>query len=208
LIKLGLMGKMASGKTQLAEYFLSTYGGQRVAFADALKGDIIQYGLTPDGTILKARDRGLLQSYGQLRRGEIKEIQLPGRYLNNKEGHCFLEGREIGKSYSGYWVDQAMQKADTISNYANVIMDDIRRINEAEALRNHGFLIVKLYASDVTRRHRLLIRDGHFSEASLYDVSESEIDSIAHDVEINNDFNTDFSKRELDQIVTLLLSLT
>lgn len=211
MIKLAFVGKMASGKTELSQYFLDNYGGYRVAFADALKADVIKYRLTPDGEILKARDRSLLQNYGQLRRAEIANIDLmPQRILYNNQGKFIIEEMEpsvtfdLGKCYPEYWVDLAVAKALELSVTENVIIDDIRRANEAKALKDNGFTIVKIVASDETRKQRLNFRDGRFNERDLNNISESEVDKIPFDFGINNDRNDDTAKNELNRIVAII----
>ncbi len=215
MIKLGLLGKMASGKTTLSEHFIKKYNAQRVAFADGLKADIIHYGLTPDGKIDKARDRKLLQDYGQLRRGEISTISmLPNRVLyKNFDGKFIIEEIELdqkfelGWCYPEIWIDEAIKKALEVAKTSNVIIDDIRRKNEAEALRNNGFSIIKILASDITRRDRLIKRDGYYHESSLHNISEIEVDDIPYDFSIDNNDNyidRDNNMNVFDTIVSMI----
>jgi len=212
MLKVGLLGKMASGKTELAQYFINTYKAQRVAFADALKADIVQYGLTPDGAIVKSRDRALLQKYGQLRRGEILEINMqPFRMLYNVGGHFVMEEIELetkftlGVCYANYWVDKAIDKATALAASSNVMIEDVRRNNEAEAMKKNGFTIFKVLASDEVRKDRLIKRDGHYHESSLHDISESEVDYIPYDFGLDNNQDNDNSKKEMDFWIATLL---
>lgn len=208
---------MGSGKTELSQYFLEHFNGTRIAFADALKADIINYGFTPDGQIVKSRDRGLLQAYGQFRRGEIFRVPLAeGSMLCNVDGYAVhrqdyshgVQMINMGKNYPNYWVDQAMTKASQLGATSNIIMDDIRRLNEAEALKSNNFTIIKIWASDETRKRRLIARDGKFDETLLNDISESEVDNIPYDAILDNNKDDENGKNSLHQIVTKLLTLT
>jgi dephospho-CoA kinase len=211
MLKIGLLGRMASGKTTLSEFFIDKYKATRVAFADALKEDLIKYALTPDGTIIKSRDRALLQNYGQLRRGELSTIDLsPYRILYNDNGKFIMEELELehkfqlGWCYPEIWIDEAIKKALELATTSNVIIEDIRRKNEAEALRKHGFSVIKINASDEARKNRLIQRDGYYHESSLHNISESEVDDIPYDFIIDNNEDNENSLNELATIVTMI----
>jgi dephospho-CoA kinase len=212
MMKIAFLGKMASGKTELSEYFLETYGGNRVAFADTLKKDVIDFGFTPDGNIVKSRDRELLQNYGQLRRGELSELQVSDDITleNHNDEFIMIDHKnnltmKLGKSYTNYWVDQTISRTKFLAQANNVIIDDIRRANEAEALKQIGFTIVKINTSDEVRMRRLIKRDGDFNKKNLNNISETEVDKIPFDYELNNNYDDNNGKNELDKIVSIIL---
>jgi len=210
MIKLALMGKMACGKSTLSAKFQEFYNAKRVSLADPLKEEVLRLQLTPDGKIDKARDRGLLQDYAQLRRGEKSKIfYYAGRVIIIKElaylDPNHLDAILLGRCYSDFWVDMAKDKLNQIIHMdkflrqgSSVVVDDIRRLNELEMFKSQGFIIVKVEADDSLRLQRLIDRDGGFDASRLNDISESEIDSLPCDFSINNN---GFIKESWEELV-------
>lgn len=198
MFKLGLIGKMGAGKTMLSEMVLQAFPGnsKRVAFANQLKEDVITFGLTVDGKIDKARDRSVLQNYGQMRRGELETFDYWAGRVTNNDGNCFLTHKTehnmnhmyVGNCSATHWVDITLEKIAELEqrNYS-VIVDDIRRENEAEALLNDNFIIIKINCNDEIRFARLRERDGSFDPSTLNDISESQVDSLPFTAAITNE---------------------
>lgn len=91
-MKIALIGKMGAGKSALSQWFVDTYKATKISFADELKKDILNNFWTIDGEIKKPRDRQLMQNYGQLRRGEITEMNITKYVIKQKP-------QEIGWDY-------------------------------------------------------------------------------------------------------------
>jgi len=214
MMKICLAGKMASGKTLLAQHFLDNYGGKKVSFADKLKEDVIDYNLTIDGQIVKSRDRKLLQNYGQFRRGELPRMEIPETniILINENGHFVLTWKDddsmglyIGPCEANHWINQGILKAnEIIQSGENVILDDLRFVNEGECLKENGFIIIKVNANQSIREERLLARDGSFNPDNFNDVSETQLDNIIGHYDITNNHNDDSAKKQFDEIVALI----
>lgn len=125
---IGISGKMATGKTVLANHLVELYGGRRASFADALRDEVSDTFCLPPET-LTSREckehmlvpvgfstlsiRSLLQWWGMLRR----------------EGN------------PDYWVDKLLGeiRADEL-----VFIDDVRYRNEAEAIRAAGGQVFRI----------------------------------------------------------------
>ena len=188
--RVAFIGKMGSGKTSLSGKLVGTFGYKKISLADELKNDIIKYNLTPDGKIDKARDRAILQAYGQLRRGEVSRLNhWNGRVTISKDEVILKHwGRlpvSIGSYNVDYWVDEFIKKLN--DDYeTKIVNDDIRRMNELNILWKGHFFIVKVNVNDDIRKSRLIERDGSFDESTLNDISESEIDLLPYDVAIDN----------------------
>lgn len=203
------MGQMGAGKTYIVDHMLANnHSTVKIAFADKLKEDIIALGLTPDGRIEKPRDRQLLQNYGQLRRGEINQFYpVDNLSLFNFMGKTYRRDLyfpntpfSIGECYPNYWVDQLMDKVkNTISN---VIIEDVRRFNEAEAVRKHGFCVIKLECALEARLQRLLARDGSFNRETLTDISESEVDALPCYAAVKNETTLDYVTQEIHKAMS------
>lgn len=67
------------------------------------------------------------------------------------------------------WVKYLVNNMDD-----GIVIDDIRYINEAKTLLDHGFKLIYLYASQEKRIQRCQKRDGCFDFNSLYHESEVE----------------------------------
>jgi dephospho-CoA kinase len=216
MMKICLTGKMATGKTLLAQHFLDNYGGKKVAFADKLKEDVINYKLTIDEQIVKSRDRKLLQNYGQLRRGELPRMEIPevNIILVNDNGNLMLAKgnslnhriwKNLGPCEANHWINQGILKAnEIIQSGENVILDDVRFVNEGEHLKANGFIIIKVNANQSIREERLLARDGSFNPDNFNDVSEMQLDNIVGHYDITNNHNDDTAKKQFDEIVALI----
>ena len=168
---------MGSGKTTCTDYLIKLIPNSIcISFANSLKDDVVNLGLTPDGKINKARDRKILQQYGGFRRGEIPEVTINNVVFNQVKDRC----------YPDYWIDMTKEQLFKHRD-KNIFVDDIRRIDEANMLRQQGFIIVKIEIGDGIRINRITKRDGHYDSSTAKDVSETEIDSIERHMKVNND---------------------
>lgn len=117
---IAISGKIASGKTTLAEYVSDKYGLPRWSLAGALKLDVSEAlymaGLEADQESImnmKGRLRTILQEWGTL----FKEV-------NGED----------------YWVEQLFKSAGP----GPFVCDDMRFPNELDAFQRRGFLCVRL----------------------------------------------------------------
>jgi dephospho-CoA kinase len=119
-MKIGLLGKMASGKTTTAQLFQQYFPQlQKLSFADPVKQIATQI------FNMKGKNRELLQDIG----GKMREID------------------------PNVWVNFTIRLAE---QYADVIIDDVRYLNEIDALKNAGFTIVYLEVTAEQQRERIL----------------------------------------------------
>jgi dephospho-CoA kinase len=68
------------------------------------------------------------------------------------------------------WVNRTLE---TIQNEQRVAVDDLRRINEYDALVKEGFKIIRIVADEDIRVERLIARDGFCDTSLLYNETES-----------------------------------
>lgn len=129
---IGISGKMGVGKTTLANYIEEGMGFERRALADALKTQVVD-ALVDNGIDCKRNE--LLGKYKSQIRGILQQWGVAFRYFNGED----------------YWVDCLF--AD---NKAHLVVDDVRFPNELAALRQRGYLMVRLEADFNTRTERLL----------------------------------------------------
>lgn len=204
-MNIGFIGEMASGKTQMAQYFLKKYGGQRVSFADALKRDIIEFNLTIDGTIQKPRDRKIMQEYGQLRRAEVDSLESNNHVLRNENGIFFLDDIQKGSCHPDHWLNTGLRQSLELAHQKiNPVFDDIRFVNEVKSLMAHNFVVIRTYATKEVRIQRLLSRDGGYNEKDFSDVSETETKYLPLHYMIDNNGSLEDSYETLDIILSRL----
>lgn len=202
-MKIGLIGEMATGKTELAKYFMTKYTGQKVSFADALKEEVSKFGLTPDGEVKKPRDRKVLQSYGQIRRGDLQSFDANGHHVEILNNILHIDGETTGKiCYANAWTDIAMNKVALFEHEgANVIFDDIRFENEVKLLMENQFLLIRIFATEDIRKQRLTSRDGGFDPEDFKDISETTIKCLPINYMIDNSGTLEESTQTLDCIL-------
>lgn len=203
--RIALFGRMGSGKSELSSRLTDF---TKIAWGDAVKSEALAYGLTHDlSKIDKSKDRAVLQSIGQMRRGEIEDFFFPsghaymtvtpyGKFAwidyhtarwDTETGKSIPQHRLLGPCYADYWVDQALPRIKAYLEVdKQIVNDDIRRWNEFNALKSLGFLMVKVHACSEVRIQRMLLRDDGVDLKTLNDISESELDALPFDVIINN----------------------
>ena len=183
VILLGISGKQFSGKSTLANA-LSNWFSQRgynpckMALADPLK-DMVKRGLG-------RADREAWQVFGTevVRNGCLQ-------YFGN----------------SDFWVKlylSMVQDAVAGGKYNVILCDDIRFPDELRGLRQKGFRVIRLDATELTRRERgqstgKAYLPGHASELALDNTPLQEYDLV-----VQSDV---YSPTQLTEKVTNLLSL-
>ena len=146
-MKIAISGPAGSGKTTFAEFFVKKYGFTRTGFANAVKKvGMDEYGLTYEEAFGHNKNRTVLQEIGH--------------------GHRVKYGER-------YWVDKLLEQ---INGMDNVIIDDVRYLNEYQTLKDNGFIMVRINASEPIRRSRIPKtfpeNPNHPSEIELNDVED------------------------------------
>lgn len=148
----GLVGAKGSGKSTLANLLVRDHNFRRISFTQGLKAMLRTFlagqGLSMD-TIVRMLE------------GDLKETPTP--YLDNKTPRHAMQtlGTEWGREcISGkIWVNAWHRSAATANQ--SIVADDVRFLNEAEAIRNMGGLII------LVSRQGLSLSDDHISEQEL-----------------------------------------
>ena len=113
-IRIAFSGKMQVGKTTSAEYLVRKYGFIKLAFADKLKE--IARDLFPEQFETGEKPRKLLQDLG-------------------------IKMREIDEDV---WVKYVLRKIESLPKETNIAIDDLRFLNEYEAVKNAGFFVIRI----------------------------------------------------------------
>jgi len=175
IYRIGFAGKMGSGKTTLANYILRNKTFGKLSFADGAR--YTQKRLFPN----RDNDRKLLQDIGMKMR-EIDE----NVWINQIFEFINIMDKQYGKRY-------------------NYVIDDVRFINEVNALIEHDWKIIKLECPKEERVRRLALSgkpidriDTHPSETELDFLTPERYPMVSF---VDSNKSLVFLEKEIDEIV-------
>lgn len=172
---IGLIGKLGSGKTTAANYLVSEHGYRRHSLADPMR-EIIR--IVYPNMLGKSdpRYRPLMQKLGT----------------------------DWFRSYDpDVWVNCLLARVEL--DIHRIVVDDVRFVNEARILRDKGWKLIYINASDEVRKQRCIERDGHWDESVLDHPSETQIEDAAKYAHhaIDGDLELDEFYEALDRTLNL-----
>jgi len=190
-MKIAFIGKAGSGKTSAALYLTMKHGFYKLAFADELKYEVMRTYEIPREVVFinkPPRIRKALQDLGMKRR-----LENPAYWINKVNKRIDGLRNNTAEFVAGYNIFSKKKALRMID--LNVVIDDMRFINEEQWAKTRGFKIVKL------------IRKGEFEAAGMDEeskkhVSEHEWKTISPDYTIESgSFDELFPK--LDEMVEM-----
>ena len=175
-MRVAFIGKMMSGKTTSADYLVRNYGFTRLAFADPVKSIAAQ--------MLNTLSMNIHQWEFATHPDNMWDYERIQREKGNPAVRKLLQlvGTELGRELVGYpnvWVDMLIQQID---EYEHVVVDDCRFPNEAEALEDNNFKLIRVMRPE---QDRLALIESKYEnpEAILSHPSETSLDDLKpHDV--------------------------
>lgn len=167
-----LLGKARSGKDSVAARLVTRFAFTRLAFADPLKDAAVELDpLIPSGPgMAPVRLSRLINDVGwEYAKDHYPEVR---RTLQRM-------GQGVRKLDESFWLNATLDRV-TVAETWNlpVVVSDVRYLNEAAALRNLGFLLVRI------------VRPGGVAKGSTCaarHTSETELDDYVPDLTIAND---------------------
>lgn len=165
-------GKMGSGKTTACDYLVSKGGFVKVNFKDALVAEMKER--LPGVLIQMVDDRNSwCDEYGCEQNWTIDRLFAEKPPIMRALMQNY--GTEVRRRDDpDYWTKQYIKRVeDAFAQGFNVVTDDCRFLNEAQAVKDLGGEIVKIVRSDITGR------STHQSEV--------EMDSIVPDKVLNTE---------------------
>ncbi|PXY20868.1 hypothetical protein [Prauserella muralis] len=178
LPSIGLVGRRRTGKTTVADYLVQRHGYVSVAFADPLKAAALALNpiveeVDPDGASFRRYDR-LREEGAADRNGVVRLAPLVSAYGWERAKDEFPEvrpllqrlGDEAGRQIHGedVWIRRAMEAAARHRLAGRpVVVPDVRYRNEAETLRDAGFVVIRLTREGIARG----AEDEHASETAV-----------------------------------------
>jgi len=140
--------------------------------------------------------------------GKMREIAID---LDIEPTRDFLQG--IGKFMREYdddvWIKYLSKRI--LNEKGNIVVDDIRRINEIKFLKPLGFLIIRIDSSEIERKSRIEQRTGEKIPEDEWlrwqnHITEIQVKDIPVDIVINNNGTVETLKSEIDLLMTKLMS--
>ena len=161
MVRIAFSGKMQVGKTTSADYLVRKYGFIKLSFAGKLKE--IAKDLWPEQFECGQKPRKLLQDLG-------------------------MKMREIDQDV---WVNYVLRIVRSLPKESNIVIDDLRFMNEYKALKNEGFVVV------------LVLRDVPPSPFGNHP-SEKEVEQMPYDMLVLNTGTLDRLYEKLDKIMEMV----
>jgi hypothetical protein len=151
---IGLSGYAQTGKDTVAEHIVKNYGFTRVAFADPIREAL--YKLNPKVRLGESIGVSLAHAVDNMGWEEVKKLSSDARELLQRLG------TEVGRDMFGedFWINRAMLKA---TEHENVVISDTRYFNEAESIRKHGGILIRINKPNTSEIN------SHESEKNLND---------------------------------------
>ncbi len=110
-------------------------------------------------------------------------------------------GEKLREIDPDVWVKHTINRVNVLQE--SVVIDDLRRRNEFNALIKNNFYIFRVKADEKTRVKRLIDRDGYCDVSLLYNASENGCADIDL-MEINNNGDIESLYKQIDGIMETL----
>lgn len=160
LPKIMIVGKLRSGKSEMAKILRGRYGYHEVSFGQSLK--YYAHKIFAESHFANGKPRALYQQFGQL----CRDID-SGVWIRHAESYVKLY--EDRRSTEG------------------IVISDGRQPDEIAWARANGFTVVRVTASDDVRIARAERNGDVFTYEDLTHPTEQYIDGFTVDYEIRND---------------------
>lgn len=169
---IAIVGKQGSGKSTIAKALITEYGYTKHSWADPVRQIFeMAYGEITDYAKMKVT---------------LFEVEMADGTTKLRTGREMLQliGTEALRNQvdQQFWIKAGLRR---IWRGDKTVNDDTRFLNEARALRSHGWLIVRIEADEETRIERL--GGGETARAAAGHSSETEQDAITVDLTVRND---------------------
>ncbi len=146
---IGLSGKARSGKTTLADYLVEKHGFVKINFKDGLVDEMVLR--LPDVLDKLLFGEFIIDDEGISRQCEsVKDLfKYKPPIMRALMQNYGTDVRR--KDKDDYWVERWLNKvASALEMGRNIVVDDVRFLNEADAVKLQGGMVIKIKRSDIT----------------------------------------------------------
>lgn len=181
-IRIALISPAGGGKDFIAEYLVKEYGFSRYAFADNVK--------------------------------KVAKQWFPDLYSNNNKPRAMLQkiGTDFRMIDSSVWIKSMFNDIDNEADdrlklgyqEENIVVTDCRMPNEYAALKERGFIFIKIEVDDQIRIQRLLDRGDKFTQEDLKHSTESFYDTFECDYSLFNYGEKQLAYDSADEIIEMI----
>ncbi|WP_176581294.1 hypothetical protein [Bacillus thuringiensis] len=181
--KIALIGRTRSGKDSVCEILTELgFPIQRIAFGDAMKE---MYHLAHPNVPRSPKPIAEYIKFGTTEREKDPEVF-------------------VRPTMSKLWFEQALDRGnDRTRSY---VFTDVRQSNELAAVKEAGFKIVRVYASEEARIARMIANGEEVSKEILNAHTETYMDDYKEDYLIVNNWGKDELRRQIVELVYKLIS--
>lgn len=172
-MKIAILGKMRSGKDTASDYLHTKVDFKTFAFGDGITGVITRY--------------------------------FPKLLLEGKPRHAYqLIGQTFRSLRPAVWIDEL----DTRVWHAtfgipdpDILVTDLRQMNEYDYLKEEGYTIIKIEADEELRLARIAKSGDSFDPSTLNHETETAVDVIPYDYLVTNNGTLEELFEQLDFVL-------
>ncbi|MBE3649172.1 nucleoside/nucleotide kinase family protein [Paenibacillus polymyxa] len=187
LPNIGLIGRLRSGKDEVARYLADNYGYTQFSFGDELKRYAHELFGEPAPD---EKPRELYQWFGQAVRERDPDIWV--RKCFEAIERYAVEKRSLARYFR------------EIPRPLSAVISDVRQPNEYAALQSAGYVLIRVEAPDAVRIDRAIKSGDVFNYADLVHDTETALDGYAADFTVDNSGSLDKLHAQIDEIVAYL----
>lgn len=216
-------GKICSGKGTACDYVLKRFGGIKVSWADAVKIEVYD-------ALAEKRNKSWTQITGKVdsdifhpaldafKSTEIPKLVIPTdeekiEWINLRKNVLRPLLQWWGTDYrrtqdNQYWIKQGIKKVEQarLDGLHVIVNDDTRFYNEATAIHEIGFDLVRIITGDREQELRAIERDGKFDPECRKHASETDLDTLYHDYTVENNGAVHDFYANIDRVVEEILN--
>lgn len=162
-LRIGITGKLRSGKDEVADIITDHLGSQGEAF----------------------RKIGFAEGIT-----ELLEEYIPNVFEEGKPRKAYQDvGQVLRQFHEDVWVVRAMDRIEALDRWSpdtHLIVKDVRQPNEYQALKDKGFVIIRVVSDTELRVARSLSSNDKFDIEHLYHETEYILDGYSPDYVLTN----------------------
>lgn len=139
----------------------------------------------------------------------IEEIILkyfPNAFDNGKPRQYYQHiGQQLRVLDQDVWINYLLNEVEILKDPINIVVTDMRQVNEAERLKKEGFTIIKVVADEKIRIDRILKSGDKFNAEDLHHETELQVDLINADITVVNNGTIEELKKEVQNIIKKII---